>query len=104
MFLGHLIPGLPGEWIQEVRKSLAEGILGQVLTPETSSAAGGFGSVGRSGVRVAYYYFGVLAARVGLDVSSTASEGITIRDSSNGLLNDQSRTSGKDAKGAWSLP
>ena len=29
MFLGHLIPGLPGEWIQSDRKGLAEGFLGQ---------------------------------------------------------------------------
>ena len=40
MFLGHLIPGLPGEWIQSDRKGLAGGFLGQVLTPESSSAAG----------------------------------------------------------------
>ena len=44
------------------------------------------------------FYFAVSASRVGLDVSNTASGGITIRDSSNGLLNDQSLTSGKDAK------
>ncbi len=50
------------------------------------------------------HYFGVFAVRFGLDVSSTALDDTTIRDSSNGLLNDQSRTSGKDAKSERSLP
>ncbi len=50
------------------------------------------------------HYFGVFAVRFGLEVSSTALGDTTIRDSSNDLLNDQSRTSGKDARGEWSLP
>ena len=47
MFLGRLITRLPGEWIQSVRKGLAGGFLGQGLTVENSSAAGGPGSGGR---------------------------------------------------------
>ena len=31
IFLGHLIPRLPGEWIQEVREGLAGGFLGKIL-------------------------------------------------------------------------
>ena len=31
MFLGHLILGLSGEWIQSVRKGLAGGFLGKGL-------------------------------------------------------------------------
>ena len=34
MFLGHLIPGFPGGWIQGVRKGLAGGFWGQGLTLE----------------------------------------------------------------------
>ena len=49
MFLGRLIPRLSREWIQEVRKDLTGEFLGQVLIPETSSAAGGPGNGGRSG-------------------------------------------------------
>ena len=43
MFLGHLIPGLPGEWIQSDRKGLAGGFLGQGLTPESSYGGGRIG-------------------------------------------------------------
>ena len=46
MFLGHLITGLPGEWIQSDRKDLAGGFLGQLLTVRHSRGAGGPGSGG----------------------------------------------------------
>ena len=40
MFLGHLITGLPGVWIQDVRNGCTRGFLGQPLLREIDAAVG----------------------------------------------------------------
>lgn len=56
MFLGRLVTGLPGEWIHEVRKSLAVGFLGKLLTPGSSCRrlGGSAGGMGRGAERRAH--------------------------------------------------
>ena len=43
MFLGRLIPGLSGEWIQSDRKGLAGGFMGQDLKAGSSCGGGRIG-------------------------------------------------------------